>query len=252
MDVGVLLPVRNALRTVETCLTTIRDQMYAPGLRGAFVVDDASDDGTSEFLANRPDWYAKLERLPERRGWPAALNRAAELAIDDGCEALMICNADDFLRLDCIARCRSGLWRHDVDMVVPLVQQLGEENVVQASLDGASLGDFRDHTPIVAFAMIRADVWVSLGGYAADVNLPSDEHGDPMAGHNEMDFYIRFLKAGHNYVVLNEYGPLVYYRMHEGQLHRSIVRRHAEALRLIHTKHPEVLVTPPSSPEGEQ
>jgi GT2 family glycosyltransferase len=238
--------VRNALCTVETCLTTIRDQLGVTELKGAYIVDDASTDGTSEFLADRPDWYARMERLPERRGWPAALNRAAELAIGDGCTSLMVANADDFLRLDCIYRCYRALDRGGVKMVVPLVQQIGGENVVQRSLDGATLGDFRDHTPIVAFAMIRAEAWAHLGGYATDVNLPPDENGAPMAGHNEMDFYIRFLKAGYTYSVLTELGPLVYYRMHEGQLHRSIVRRHAEALRLIHRKHPEVLMAPPS------
>jgi glycosyltransferase involved in cell wall biosynthesis len=249
VKVGVLVPVRNCIDMIETCLMTIMDQLDGCGLEvGAYVVDDASTDGTYEFLAARTEWYSALSHRPDRVGWPAALNRAAEMAIADGCDALFVMNADDFLRLDCIVKCADALDLFDCDFVIPPVQQIGGENVVQVSLPDATLGDFRDHTPIVAFCLVRSSVWEAVGGYHLDVNLPS--HGyppgaEPLAGHNEMDFYIRLLKGEFQYHVLAT-SPLVYYRMHPSQLHRQVVRHGAEALELIRKKHPEVLTVEPS------
>ena len=250
MKVGVLLPVRNALSTIETCLASITDQTYDN--THVYVVDDASDDGTGEFLDDRPDWYHMLGRFTKRVGWPRALNSAARIAIYDGCDALFVMNADDFLRLDCIGQCVDELSRCPaIAFTVPLVQQIGGENVVQQSQASVTLGDFVDHTPLVAFCMIRSAAWETVDGYHVDVNLSPLGNEDPMAGYNEIDFYIRLLKAGYRYTVLNHCRPLVYYRMHPDQLHRSIVSRHNEALTLIHRKHPEILTTPPWREEQE-
>lgn len=239
--VAVLLPARNALRTIEAALGSITDQTY-PHTR-VYVVDDASDDGTREFLQARPEWYTSLTVLPERRGWPAALNVAAGAALDDDCDVLFVMNADDLLRLDCIEECVWELLHHpELSFCVPLVQQVGGDDVVQRSLPGATLRDFAVHTPIVAFCAIWGAVWREVGGYATDVNLPPGSDGStPMAGHNEIDFYVRLIKGGHRYSVLEHLRPLVYYRMHPEQLHRSVVSRADEAIALIHAKHPEIL-----------
>lgn len=252
MKVGILVPVRNGISTIETCLTSIRDQVNV-GLDtyATYVVDDASEDDTWQYLVDRPGFYTGLIHWTERRGWPAALNRAAAMAIADECDVLFIMNADDFLRLDCISSCVARLHYHQADFVIPSVQQVGGQNVIQASLPWATLGDFRDHTPLVAFCLIRASVWTDVGGYHTDVNLPRRGKSNPMAGHNEMDFYIRLLKEGYRYHVAPTDPATVYYRMHDGQLHREVVARRREALHLIHTKHPEVLTTAPSPREGE-
>jgi hypothetical protein len=79
-------------------------------------------------------------------------------------------------------------------------------------------------------------VWSELRGYAADVNLPG-----MLNGYNEWDFWLRFYKAGFVHGLVEE--PVVYYRMHEQQLHRATIARHDEAVALIYAKHPELTST---------
>lgn len=228
MKVGIALPARNVLPYIETCLTSINAQTHPCA---AYIVDDHSDDGTYEFLRDRPTWWRRLERSDGHQGWPRALNHAAHLATEDGCDAILVMNADDWLRLDAIEQLVRVLQR--ADAAVPYCQQIGGANVVQASAEHVTLAEFTDHTPIVAHALVRAEAWKHLDGYHQDVNLPG-----LLAGYNEWDFWVRFHKAGLLHAVATE--PLVYYRMHDAQLHRATTARHAEAIALIHVKHPDL------------
>lgn len=228
MRVGVALPARNVLPYIETCLTSINAQTWPCA---AYIVDDASSDGTWEFLKARPTWWRALTRHEERQGWPAALNAAAAAALADGCDAVMVMNADDWLRLDCVEQLVRTLQR--CDAAVPYAQQVGGANVVQASAGHVTPESFVDHTPLVAFALVRADVWRSLGGYHLDVDLPG-----LAAGYNEWDFWIRFNQAGYLHGVATD--PLVYYRMHDEQLHRDTTAHHEQAVALLRAKHPDL------------
>jgi GT2 family glycosyltransferase len=228
VKVGVAIPVRDQQRYIETLLTTVMAQTVPCA---AYIVDDASTDGLRDFLLARPSWWRAYETNQSRQGWPATLNTAAGLAIDDGCDAFMVMNADDFLRVDAIERLTRAL--QHADAAVPYCQQLGGQDIVQASADHVTLESFVDHTPLVAHTLVRSSVWRSLGGYDLDVNLPG-----LLAGYNEWDFWARFHTAGHLHVTVQE--PLVYYRMHPGQLHRATTARHAEAVALVHAKHPRL------------
>lgn len=228
MRVGIALPARNVLPYIETCLTSINAQTWPCA---AYIVDDASDDGTTKFLAARPTWWRRHIVHTGQRGWPWSLNEAAAAAIDDGCNAVMVMNADDWLTGDAIERLVRAL--QNADAAVPYCQQVGGDNVVQASAAHVTLADFTDHTPIVAHALIRTEAWQQLGGYHHDVNLPGLD-----AGYNEWDWWIRFHKAGLLHAVAPL--PLVYYRMHDTQLHRATTARHAEAVALIRAKHPDL------------
>lgn len=228
MKVGVIIPVRDQQRWIETCLTTVRAQTYPCA---AYVVDDASTDGLADFLEHRPSWWRRLAVHDEPQGWPVTLNHAARLAIDDGMDALLVTNGDDFLRLDAVEQCVRAL--QTCDAVVPYTQQVGGADVVQASECPFGLESFIDHSPAVVFGLIRAAVWEHLGGYATDVNLPG-----LAAGYNELDFWLRFWKAGYQHQVVTD--PVVYYRMHPGQLWETTTSRHAEAMAAIYAKHPDL------------
>lgn len=228
MKVGVALPARNVAPFIETCLTSINAQTYPCA---TYIVDDASDDGTYQFLADRPTWWRRLARHDERRGWPWSLNVAAAMAIDDGCDAVLVMNADDWLRLDAIEQMVRLLQR--CDAAVPYAQQIGGANVVQASADHIDATSFVRHTPLVAFGLVRAEVWTALAGYHQDVNLPG-----LMAGYNEWDFWIRFHKARYRHALVTD--PVVYYRMHDAQLHRDTTAQHHEAVALLRAKHPDL------------
>lgn len=229
MKVGVALPARNVAPFIETCLTSINAQTWSCA---AYIVDDASDDGTYEFLRDRPDWYRALARNEQRAGWPESLNHAAQLAIEDGCDALFTANADDFLRLDCIEQCVRLLARHD--WVVTYAQQVGGENVVQASTEHAELKDFAVWPPIVNYALIPSLVWQTVGGYSSDVTVPGS-----YGAAEDWEFWIKVLKAGFTgYGVVTQ--PTYYYRMRPGQLHEQRAAIHEQTVALIRAKHPDL------------
>lgn len=230
--VGVVMAAYNVRPYVENTLTTVKAQTYPCA---AYVVDDASDDGTYEHIRAHPEWCARLDRHKKRRGWPLALNAAARLAINDGCTHIFVMNADDFLRLDCIERCVDLL---PADWVLVYAQQVGAENVVQASKTDATLADFAVYPPFVNYALVPSELWVEVGGYSADVTMPGSW------GYKEdWDFWIKLFRAGYgDYRVVTE--PVYYYLMHPGQLHEEGLARHEEAKALILAKHAEVFDVP--------
>ncbi len=229
MKVGVAIPAYNSLKWIEQLLTTVNAQTYPCD---AYIADDQSDDGMAEFLHDRPGWYRRMVRNPERLGWPGALNAAAALAFEDGCEAVFVAAADDFLRLDCIEKCAHALQHHD--WVVPYLQQVGGQNVVQASQSNATLADFAVWPPLVDKAMFRRHVWETVGGYSADVLVPGS-----YGAAEDWEFWIKVFKAGFtNFAVIEE--PLYYYRMHDQQLGLERPAIHEQTVDLIRAKHPDV------------
>jgi len=232
MKIGVAVPAYNVLPYIENCLTTLGAQLHPVK---TYICDDASDDGTFEFLLNRPSWYHQLARNKVRYGWPASLNRAVRMAFNDGCDAVFLMNADDFLRLDCISRCVQ-LLQTGKDWVVTYAQQVGGENVVQASRTDVVLEDFLVYPPLVNYALIPRDVWATVRGYPLDVSLPGS------FGYKEdWAFWIEVFKHGFtNYGVVTQ--PTYYYVMHPGQLHQDSINAGLDltdkARELILSKHP--------------
>lgn len=229
VKVGVAVPARNALRYIETLLTTITAQTYPCA---AYICDDASDDGMTQFLLDRPDWYRHMVRSDERLGWPGSMNRAASMAFADGCDAILVAAADDFLRLDCVEQCVRALQRHD--WVIPYSQQVGAENVVQVSQEHITLADFAVWPPLTDKAMFRRHVWEGVGGYSTDVMVPGS-----WGAAEDWEFWIKIWKAGFtDYGVIKS--PLYYYRMHPEQLGLQRAAIHDQTIALIRAKHPDV------------
>lgn len=237
--VGVVVPARNALRTIELLLDTVSAQTYPCG---AYIADDASDDGMTEFLRDRPDWYAGYRLLDDRAGWPGATNAAASLAIADGCTLLQIAAADDFLRLDAIERLVGALGARN-DFVVPVSQQIGEQGVKQVSEAGLELDDFaRYHSEhgkswckLIDKALIRSSVWSTVGGYSTDITIPDR----PWGCAEDWDFWIKVFRAGFtSYTVLSD--PVYYYVMHPGQLGRGREQVHELTVKALSDKYPDL------------
>lgn len=233
--VGVVIPARNAIRTIETLLDTIDAQTYRCF---AYVCDDASDDGMTKFLLDRRTWYRGYVRNEEQMGWPTSTNLAAKLAIDDGCDVLQIAAADDFLRLDAIERLVDRLPRNH--FVLPVNQQVGGEGVKQVSESNATLEMFCQPwglhegpwPPLIDKAMIRSEVWQAVGGYSTDITIPER----PWGCAEDWDFWIKVFKAGFNrYEVIRE--PVYYYVMHDGQLGRNRHLVHDQTLKVLKEKH---------------
>jgi GT2 family glycosyltransferase len=234
MKVGIAVPARNAVRYIETLLTTINAQTYPCA---AYIADDCSDDGMAQFLKDRPTWYRRVSRNPARLGWPGTLNRAAAMAFADGCDAVFIAAADDFLRLDCVEKCVAAL--EGRDWVVPYSQQVGGENVVQVSGEEITLADFAVWPPLTDKVLVRREVWETVGGYSTDITVPGS-----WGAAEDWEFWIKVWKAGYtNYGVIKD--PVYYYRMHPEQLGLQRAAIHDQTIALIRAKHPDVWALSP-------
>lgn len=245
--VGVALPVRNGLRWIETCLTSLRQQTVPVAV---YIVDDASTDATADFLTKRPSWYRALIRLPIHVGWPAAANRAAEEATGDDCDAILTMNADDWLDSSAIAHLHRALtW---ADWAVPWVQQIGGDDVVEVSAERVDAERVKAgvgvrHCPMVGIGLWRTDVWHDLGGFDPAVNDP-----EVKAGHNEWDLYLRAAQEGYAGVTVPR--VLAYHRVHPAQLHHDVVTsiRARKAFYARHGPDPNTPVPPGRDGRGAQ
>jgi glycosyltransferase involved in cell wall biosynthesis len=219
--------VRNGLQWVERCLTTLRAQTYPVSI---YVVDDDSDDGTTDFLEARPSWYTQFKKVKGRRGWPRTLHEAAEMAATDECEAIFTMNADDFLRVDCIEKLVDACW--NTDYAIAYSQQVGGDHVVQVPLKWpVSLYDFyAANSPVPSWGLWRTWVWKTVGGYSTDVTLRGS-----WGYCEDWDFWIKAMRLYVAGTLVPE--PLYYNTVHNGQLHKETIARHAEARRLILEKH---------------
>lgn len=239
MKVGVAVPTYNVKAFVENCLTTIRDQTYDNVF--AYICDDRSDDGTYEFLRDRPQLYRNLTQNATHLGWPETLNGAANLAIADACDAIFVMASDDWLRLDCIARCVEILQKA-MSFAVCTTQTIGELDVVQVSRGRAQMRDFAEWPPIVNQALVHVTPWKAVHGYSTDVRLP----GLPNGFMEDWDFWLKIFQAGFGYYEVVR-DPVYYVRMHPGQLHKQAGLtgqerdgRVAEFRALMHAKFPEL------------
>jgi len=232
VKVGVIIPARNALPYLGEMLDSVQAQTHTAH---AYVAEDRSDDGTYERLRENPHLYAGLKRNRRRLGWAGSLNAAAGLALADGCDALFTASADDRLHPECIARCVAVLSADGGrDFVVPHAQQFGEADHVQASLPDAGLDDFAQWPPLIDKALIRREVWETVGGYSAKATPPGT-YGTA----EDWDWWIRVWKAGFTrYSVVET--PLYFVRVHPGQLSDARAEHHAATVDLLRSLHPDL------------
>ena len=82
---SIVIPTHNGGRHLARCLPTVR--RHAPPGTQVLVVDDASTDGTSRWLARAHPWVERV-RLPANRGFCVAANAGLALASGDVIELL--------------------------------------------------------------------------------------------------------------------------------------------------------------------
>jgi glycosyltransferase involved in cell wall biosynthesis len=231
VKVGVIIPVRNARPWIEEMLASVQAQTYPAH---AYLAEDWSDDGTHEFLLDRPELWRGLERNPVRSGWAGGLNAAASLAFADGCDAVFTASADDRMHPDCIARCVAVLEAGGLDFVVPYAQQFGGATAVQASLPDATLEDFAVWPPLIDKGLFPRKTWETVGGYSPEASLPGS-YGCA----EDWEFWIKVWKAGlGRYAVVEQ--PLYFVRVHPGQLSNTRGDAHAATVALFRRLHPDL------------
>ncbi|MCA1795221.1 MAG: glycosyltransferase [Desulfobacteraceae bacterium] len=79
--VSIIIPVRNRPKDISACLTSLEQLDYPKQKKEVIVVDDASDDNTSETVRNFPE--AELIALTENSQASFCRNRAARTAKGD-------------------------------------------------------------------------------------------------------------------------------------------------------------------------
>lgn len=237
MKVGVVIPVYNGIKYIGECLASINRQTYTNVQ--AYIADDISDDGTYEWLLDNPRLYGRLKRNETRLGWPGNTNSAAALAIEDGCDAIMLMAADDYLRDDAIQVMVLCMKAGNLDWTVPWIKQVGTvRGDIMCSQPNPTLADFKTWPPLVDKAMFRSDVWQTVGGYSDDVTIEGN-----WGGAEDWELWIKVFKAGYtNFFVIDD--PLYFYRVHDEQLNSTRASIHEQAVELIKKKHPDVWELP--------
>jgi glycosyltransferase involved in cell wall biosynthesis len=145
-DVAVVLPVRNAVSTIEAALRSILDQDYSGRLE-VVVADAMSDDGTREVVAaaGAADSRVRMVDNP-RRSTPAGLNAA--IAASTGA-VVVRCDAHAELPPGYVARAVATLQRTGADNVGGVQQAEGvgfaQRAVAFAMSSPIGVGDARFH-----------------------------------------------------------------------------------------------------------
>lgn len=213
--VSVLLPVRDAVETVDAALESVRAQTD-PDFE-VVVVDDGSSDGTSERLAEHAANDPRVRVL--RREGAGDLIAALELGRRAARGALLLrMDADDLAEPTRLERCRALL---DADprlgVASCLVRSFPDDEVregrrrydawLNALVDHEAMARERFVESPVAHpsVLMRADAVEAVGGYR-----------DP-AGPEDYDLWLRLFAAGHRFAKV----PEVLLRWREGPARAS-------------------------------
>ncbi len=109
----------NRLELLQSLLTALRS---TPRLAGVIVVDNASSDGTGEWLArqtaSRDGVPVQHLRLPDNRGGAGGFHAGLERAVADGADLVWLMDDDGMPTADCLDRL---LAEDDLDFWGPVV-----------------------------------------------------------------------------------------------------------------------------------
>ena len=191
--ISVVIPARNAARTLDDCLKAISRSSYTE--YEIIVVDDASSDHTSQVAAQH---NCRVIRLHENVGAARAKNLGASKARGD---IILFTDADILVRPDALGRVAEHFSDPTVAGVVGLLDKKLRYNNFSsqfknlwmhytytrlATSDDAERGVGVFFTSIAA---IRKDIFMQMGGF--------DPHYRGASVTEDIDFGQRLLTAGH-------------------------------------------------------
>lgn len=208
---SIIIPTWNHLDLTQKCIKSIRETCMDEDYE-IIVVDNASTDGSVEWLSRQPDILLIVN--DKNLGFPKACNQGAMLARGD----LFFLNNDTILCKGTLRRLREGLYadgtigavrpRQNADIVLayPNMAMLSEEQWVKYGnhLNAASDMDLFALEYCMGFAvLIKRTVWDKVGEF--------DERFG-MGNYEDNDYGLRILKAGYrNILVANCF---IFHRWH--------------------------------------
>lgn len=172
--ISIIIPTWNRCGLVCECLASVRQQTFKDF--EALVVDDASADGTAEFLAERFPGV-RVVRLSKNQGFARAINAGIREARGAW---LFLLNNDMTLAPDCLEKLVEGAQETGAAMVTPLVLMQNEPERIYGAGDaqqaggrpeaighGVALADFKPPDRIFGVsagcALYRREVFDAVG-----------------------------------------------------------------------------------------
>jgi GT2 family glycosyltransferase len=183
VKLSIIVPLYNQLAYTKTCLESLR--RTAPAGVEIILIDNASSDGTDEYLATLTDVrvIANADNLGCAGAWNQGINAASG-------EWLIIVNNDVILSAGWIEGLQTSAARWDLDIVTPAIRE-GELNYDVDSYARELTGRMKDvvrrgRANGVCF-MIHRRVFGKIGGF--DENFRIGQYEDK-------DFFLRVSRAG--------------------------------------------------------
>ncbi len=203
---SIVIPTRNRLGFLQECLASI---MSGPPTWRVIIVDDASDDGTEEWLGALNDARVETVTLPDRSGAAAARNQGLQrvdtplvMFMDD--DDLLISAAADELagRLLAQPTAVAAVGRSvDLDEQGQCQPRLGPS---QPRVDTVFAEVLAGWCPSQGAAVFRTEVIRAAGGWSTNVTVPCEDY----------ELWLRIAQVGP--VALSP-AVAVQFRIHENQ-----------------------------------
>lgn len=115
--IGVVTVTHNSVPVLDDFLSSVWSQAQSDFL--LFIVDSGSTDGTQEQLRVLRDPRARTVFLEQNRGFAAGCNIGIKMALEEGCDAVLLLNNDTAFPPDLFRTLAAGMDRYNCDMTTP-------------------------------------------------------------------------------------------------------------------------------------
>ena len=131
---GVVTVLYNSLGVLPSFVASLVAQRMERFL--LYAVDNASGDGSADWLAQHPDRRIRLTRNAENAGIAVADNQGIRQALADGCRWILLLNNDTEFGPEFFATLIAGLEGHGADIATPKILVHGSSPPVIWSAGG--------------------------------------------------------------------------------------------------------------------
>jgi glycosyltransferase involved in cell wall biosynthesis len=210
MKVSVIIPTRNRLAFLQEAIASVEAQSD-PNWE-LLVVDDASDDGTSDWLGTLSDRRIRMFRMEQHAGRSAARNRGLEEA---GAEWVLFLDDDDRLKPHALRHLVAAMSGHSRMVAAVAARVIFDERGYSQRSPHPRFRHEHNAWPDVLFmwvpaqgqALIRKSAVLEVGGWNKQLALAEDH-----------ELWLRLARLG---PVLTIPDTVVEIRFHPGQTLRT-------------------------------
>ncbi len=129
--IGVVTVTYNSASVLDDFLASVRKQSYPDFL--LYIIDSGSTDNSVAKLAEISDPCVRIVASATNIGFAAGCNVGIKMAIEDGCDSVMLLNNDTVFEGDLFQRLLDGLEEHHCDMTSPKMLYFDAPNKIWAA-----------------------------------------------------------------------------------------------------------------------